>query len=515
MPIDIHTNKLSDWLISRRHCNREWQTQILTIREKINSAIQDMPVHEGITKLLSGFYINYFHCQKIIEILKETEANSKNFFGSYGSQRMKDWQEIVRLYEKDNGYLAEAAQMLIRNVNYEVPSLKKQIAKCEQLQVECDKKEAEYVKARNVVRGEFQTLCKQLGIQGQMIKHELVNLIAELPDIYSKLADSVKTLAQAVEFYTEFVKFIFGKEHPGGCVPLLKYMIEHGNVTTYEWKYGEPPLKIEEPPLNIKFEDETADAHTDDNAIDFGDGSRSAIDFGSLDNDSTAGFQSSGVSIEGGDIDWGISTVESPGETGNEIDFSISLEESGIVVECSGTKGGVARDTEALTLLDNLTTRNMFIDDLSELESFLKVRLCEMQGPSNLLTLSQLQAGPPVLQLQTAQSVSAMLNQVQAVVIEITDSRTQHLYNIKNSPRYVDHLADTLKQKLDVADKMVASQKAVRQRSIEAGEEAKSLEPKLKMIIAKTKELQGEIERDISRRYKNRPVNIMGGVNVL
>lgn len=67
--------------------------------------------------------------------MKETEANSKNIFGSYGSQRMKDWQEIIRLYEKDNVYLAEAAQMLIRNVNYEVPSLKKQIAKCEQQQV--------------------------------------------------------------------------------------------------------------------------------------------------------------------------------------------------------------------------------------------------------------------------------------------------------------------------------------------------------------------------------------------
>jgi hypothetical protein len=38
-------------------------------------------------------------------------------------------------------------------------------------------------------------------------------------------------------------------------------------VTTYEWKYGEPPLKIEEPPLNIKFEDETDDTHRDDNAV--------------------------------------------------------------------------------------------------------------------------------------------------------------------------------------------------------------------------------------------------------
>jgi hypothetical protein len=90
---------------------------------------------------------------------------------------------------------------------------------------ECDKREAEYVKARSVVQGEFQTLCKQLGIQGQKIKRELISLIAELPDIYSKLADSVKTLAQAVEFYAEFVRFIFGKEHSGGCVPLLQYVI--------------------------------------------------------------------------------------------------------------------------------------------------------------------------------------------------------------------------------------------------------------------------------------------------
>lgn len=67
-----------------------------------------------------------------MEILKETEADTKNLFGRYGSQRMKDWQEILRLYERDNIYLAEAAQMLIRNVNYEVPSIKKQIQKLEQ-----------------------------------------------------------------------------------------------------------------------------------------------------------------------------------------------------------------------------------------------------------------------------------------------------------------------------------------------------------------------------------------------
>lgn len=93
-----------------------------------------MPVHNDIAALLSGSYINYFHCLKIIEILKETEADTKNLFGRYGSQRMKDWQDIVKSYEKENLYLAEAAQMLVRNISYEIPGLKKQIAKEEQIQ---------------------------------------------------------------------------------------------------------------------------------------------------------------------------------------------------------------------------------------------------------------------------------------------------------------------------------------------------------------------------------------------
>lgn len=81
--------------------------------------------------------INYFHCLQIVEILKETEADTKNVFGRYGSQRMKDWQEVVWLYEKDNLYLAEAAHLLISNVKYEVPNLKKHIAKCHQNQQVC------------------------------------------------------------------------------------------------------------------------------------------------------------------------------------------------------------------------------------------------------------------------------------------------------------------------------------------------------------------------------------------
>lgn len=36
------------------------------------------------------------------------------------------------------------------------------------------------------------------------------------------------------------------------------------------------------------------------------------------------------------------------------------------MVESSGTEGGVAKDMEALTLLDNPNTRSAFIDELNE-----------------------------------------------------------------------------------------------------------------------------------------------------
>ena len=120
-----------------------------------------MPEHEGIKKLLTGSNINYFHCLKIIDILKETEKDSKNFFGSYGSQRMKDWQQIVKMYEGDNIYLAEAASVISQNVCYEGPGLKKAIAKCDTSEQDCDKKE-ENIKKRIVeLEDEFKKECNE------------------------------------------------------------------------------------------------------------------------------------------------------------------------------------------------------------------------------------------------------------------------------------------------------------------------------------------------------------------
>ncbi|CAH2085801.1 unnamed protein product [Euphydryas editha] len=460
-----------------------------------------MPAHEDIAALLSGSYINYFHCLKIIEILKETEADTKNLFGRYGSQRMKDWQDVVRSYEKENLYLAEAAQMLVRNINYEIPGLKKQIAKEEQLQVECEKKHGDYLKNEASSKIEFLTLCKQLGIKGDKIKRELVERLKELPEIYDKIGKSLKPLQPAIELYSAFTKYILG-EQASEVLPLLKYVVEHGNTTVYEWSYGEPPLSIEPDPVHIELEEKDQAAG---DQIDFGD---NAIDFGS---ENTSGEIDFGDGDTGGEIDWGnIDVAPADVDVSAEV-AAISLDESGIVIEEQGVGGGVARGRDALSLLDNTTTRNQFIDQLVELESFLKMRLYETNAANESQTFSLIEQLPT----ESVSALAAMLTAVQSASSAITATEITHLHNVKHSPRYVDVLTAQLQQKLALCDKLAALAAREHERRRAASARADLLRPLLARLVARTRELQDDIQSEISKKYKGRPVNIIGGVKFL
>ncbi|XP_049819769.1 CDK5 regulatory subunit-associated protein 3 [Aethina tumida] len=507
IPIDINTTKLLDWLISRRHVNKDWQNNILKVREKINSAIQDMPAHEGIIKLLSGQHINYFHCLKIVDILKETEVDTKNLFGRYGSQRMKDWNDILSSYQKDNLYLAEAAQMLMRNVSYEIPGLKKQVTKLEQSQQECEKKIKDYSKVESTALKEFNMACEQLGIPGNNIKSELVGLLDELPKIYKETSEKIKIVKPAIELYTEFTKFLTSKDRNIEVLSTLKYLVEKGNTTTYEYTYGEKPVRIEEEKVNIQIEEEAKKDDIDFGDIDFGDNGNE-IDFGDIDTNNTIDFGGAE-----GDIDWGNLNTEEEFEIVNHVD--INLEESGIVLEKSGLDGGIARGEEALTILDNPKTREQIINNLMEIQAFLKIRLFEMASESDLLAMTHMQDAPTILQMQTIESITALIDCVNVALNQLTNKRVEHLHNIKHSNKYVDILTASLKQKLSNCERMKSNKALLEEKINSLRKEERSLHPVIKLLIDKTKELQKHIQEDISKKYKGRIVNIIGGVNML
>ncbi|XP_017291987.1 CDK5 regulatory subunit-associated protein 3 [Kryptolebias marmoratus] len=499
LPIDIQTSKLLDWLLDRRHCNIKWQSTIKTIREKINAAIQDMPENEEIKQLLSGSYIHYFHCLRIVEILKGTEASSKNIFGRYSSQRMKDWQEIVSLYEADNVYLAEVASLLIRNVSYEGPALRKQLAKAQQLQQELSRREVECQSSAAELRERYYAACKQYGITGENVPRELQALVKELPDVLEKVGRDAAQLEELIQLYAAFTNFVCDWSEP--ILPMLTFAQKKGNKTFYEWRTGNVPMVVERPAV----EDGPPDAVTED-TIDWGDFGKGADDLG----------VNAGVAVEDG-IDWGISlepTSEDAGAGG--IDWGDS-EAAPVEIEVvdAGTEcpEGVARGEDALSLLENPQSRSQFIDELMELEAFLTQRISEMGEEGDVVAMSQFQLAPSVIQNQTREHVRAMLSQVQDLLGRLTSLRMQHLFMILASPRYVERVSEMLRQKLKQADILLLKAATMAERRQETLQEQSRLEPRVDLLAGRTRELQKLIEADISKRYHSRPVNLMG-VNI-
>lgn len=492
MPIDIQTSKLLDWLVDRRHCNLKWQSLVLTIREKINAAIQDMPESEELAQLLSGSYIHYFHCLRIVDLLKGTEASTKNIFGRYSSQRMKDWQEIVALYEKNNTYLVELCSLLVRNITYELPALRKRIAKCQQLQRECSRKEEEGQAGAAAQREHFRLACKQYGITGDNVRRELLALVKDLPSQLAEIGAEAQSLGEAIELYQACVDFVC--ESPAEQVlPMLRFVQRRGNATVYEWRTGTEPSVVERPRL------EEPPEPVEEDAIDWGD----------------FGVESEpGVHAEAAGIDWGISLdPESKEPEGEVIDWGDTSDAAmQITVVEAGTQApdGVARGPDALSLLEYPETRSQFIDELMELEIFLSQRAVEMGEEADILSASQFQLAPAILQGQTQEKMVAMASTLQELIDRLTNLQMQHLFMILASPRYVDRVTELLQQKLKQAQLLALKKELMVQRQQEALQEQAALEPRLDLLLEKTRELQKLIEADISKRYGGRPVNLLG-----
>ncbi|KAB0394545.1 hypothetical protein E2I00_017974, partial [Balaenoptera physalus] len=461
------------WLVDRRHCNLKWQSLVLTIREKINAAIQDMPESQEIAQLLSGSYIHYFHCLRIVELLKGTEASTKNIFGRYSSQRMKasDWQEIVALYEKDNTYLVELSSLLVRNVTYEIPSLKKQIAKCQQLQQEYSRKEEEGQAGAAEMREQFYHSCKQYGITGDNVQRELLALVKDLPSQLAEIGAAAQSLGEAIDLYQACVGFVC--ESPTEQVlPMLRFVQTRGNCTVYEWRTGTEPSVVERPHL------EEPPEQVEEDAIDWGDFGVEVASEGA----------DSGISAQAAGIDWGISLESDSKEAGgDEIDWGDDAAALQITVLEAGTQApkGVARGPDALTLLEYPETRNQFIDELMELEIFLSQRAVEMSEEADILSVSQFQLAPAILQGQTKAKMVTMVSALQDLIGRLTSLRMQHLFMIMASPRSGFPL-----QKLKQSQLLVLKKELMLQKQQEALREQAALEPKLDLLLEKTKELQ-------------------------
>lgn len=277
---------------------------------------------------------------------------------------------------------------------------------------------------------------------------------------------------------------------------MLRFVQRRGNSTVYEWRMGTEPSVVERPHL------EELPEQVEEDVIDWGD-------FGV---EVAAEGTDSGISAQAAGIDWGISLESDSKEAGGDgIDWGDDAALQITVLE-AGTQApeGVARGPDALTLLEYPETRNQFIDELMELEIFLSQRAVEMSEEADILSVSQFQLAPAILQGQTKEKMVTMVSTLQDLIGRLTSLRMQHLFMILASPRYVDRVTGFLQQKLKQSQLLALKKELMVQKQQEALQEQAALEPKLDLLLEKTKELQKLIEADISKRYGGRPVNLMG-----
>lgn len=106
-----------------------------------------------------------------------------------------------------------------------------------------------------------------------------------------------------------------------------------------------------------------------------------------------------------------------------------------------------------------------------------------------------------------------MLSNVAGILDHITSKRVQHLFHMKGSQRYLQRLSEELQHYLRLSNRASSQALEMAAKREHANTTLSSLQPQLTSIIRHTKTLQKQISGEISTRYKNRVVNIMGEIN--
>ncbi|CAI5709719.1 unnamed protein product [Peronospora farinosa] len=550
-PIDIQYKQLLEALVDRRIVPNKWLEQHKQIRDAIAALYQELPLaSDQLVKFRAKKpihdNINYFDCKFIFQCLEQSkEGAAKNLFGQYTSPVLKQWNALIRQYEKKNIYAAETARLIAQNTAFEIPFLKKSIVQNEKQVADNNRKIADLTRSIAEYKRKLKVSCADMGIAGEHFRDELRRLPLELPNMFKKVAESIccNEIASAIEYHQALQTFLHDCE-----VPAIQPITESSTSTSLKKakkskKKGKKLIEVveesgsttDEPfelvvaPHNFfdalkelcsasdELNDANATLHFEAEAEDIG----WDISLGESD------------TADGSGIDWGIETVASTEpaaaaeDTPVEIDWNIPTSDVvEPVSEMNDTEGTDVVETvpympdsaEKITrvgLLDQSEFRTRAVNDLLELRAFLRQRLLELSGSDSVAFANQFQGSSPLLEQQS----SAKIEELQAVVDKalslLTDKRLQQLLLIKTSERYLDRHVASLEMLTKHMDKCRREIHALEDKNIALIDATKNVQPQINSLVTTTKKLKKELEAVLPSLFMGYKVNVVGEVNSL
>lgn len=577
LPLDVNYAKIAEWLVSwcswdqiicekhiviilyvksysmlhmsqldRRLVSSDWPKKLQLIQSKTREAAKDLS--PGLINQLrtteDGAVLDYFDAKDILGKLMETAERGLlgSLTGAAGT-----WERVVKAYESTLLQVAEGGMTLSRYVDYEIPYLKKQASKNQQLITDLDKRSAEAIKSADQSAAEFREECEKFGIppvcantkarmRAALVAKAAQEVPGKIKDAVDLVVDDV-SLGQAMSYYATFVKKqSLGMDSLQQLVTLAE--VREGRTPEIDSLHGETGQPNADEVTGLETGAAMDERHQGSTSalrdsiqwdIEVSETGLNAEKSISWDVDVDVGMdaQNKGnLNEEVGDDqaarqDWKTDfsvdvAIEDQGVDGSsnvqELDVGIGMPDATLpAVEKDFLENILS--PAAKRILHDASYRAMLLDDLFELQSFLSRRHSELISAQDTLQPTAHHVDDSV-EGDDAESVLLYMKSVDRAIELLTEERMMQLLSILSSSVYVEQIVSKFLRKAGQEGKFRAAVQDAEHRKLDAQRQLMGDSAKLAALIRRTKRIKMEIESAL-RAKLHRPVNIQGEINVV
>jgi len=524
----VQNSKLIEWLLSRRLIPEKHAHLLLGVEAKIGEALA-VPVADEHAKDLIAKHkeaMNYVAVKQIYEaVAKSPEGQAKSMLGSHTNPGPAKWKAALDAYKRKNLGVANCARIIMQNVSYEIPALKKHMAACERQVADFTTRQAELTRMETNARARYQMALDELGIDGFNPRNELRSYTeAQLPMVQDKLATALQSSCSTLlDHYTAFITHVAG-EPSQDPLPLLRTFLQGGASTCVEDAEEQVPalkaLRSEaaakqkdtaqtatdlDEPSEIQVQDVNWDLAVDENA---GPATSEGINWGDNSQGISWDLDVQQASTTGG-IDWGVE-VSQAGEAPTSdagMDCSIdwgAISFEGLEIKSGADEGSKAAEKGGTRLIEDSSARELLCQEVFEIDAFVAARLAETSGGSCEEQL------PDSLH-KSAEELKAFAAMTGEAVELLTGKLTQRLVLLRTSTHYLEQRVKQLNLLKARCGKPVTQRAELEKLKTEQTEESARAKGEVDKLRQATLTLQKEFESELSAYLKS-TVRIVGEI---